>query len=56
MAKRFGVRATPTFLLVRNARSLRHFHGNIPEPVLRQHLTSYAPPLDETAQETSRTR
>ena len=44
MATRFGVRATPTFLLIRKGKALRHFYGNIPEPLLKQHLAPYAPP------------
>ena len=44
MARRFGVRATPTFILIRRGKALRHFYGNIPEPLLKQHLTPYAPP------------
>ena len=47
MAKRFGVRATPTFLLIRKGKALRHFYGNIPEPLLKQHLAPYAPPPPE---------
>ncbi len=43
IAKRFGVKATPTFILTRKGKSLRHFYGNIPEPLLKQHLASYAP-------------
>ena len=43
MAKRFGVRATPTFLLIRKGKALRHFYGNIPQPVLEQQLAPYAP-------------
>ena len=44
LAKRFGVRAVPTFLLVRKGKALRHFYGNIPEPLFKQHLEPYAPP------------
>ena len=43
MAKKFGVRATPTFLLIKRGKALRHFYGNIPEPLLKQHLAPYAP-------------
>jgi len=43
IAKRFGVRQTPTFLLVRKGKALRHFYGNIPEAILKQHLAPYAP-------------
>ncbi len=47
MAKRFGVRAVPTFILMRKGKALRHFYGNIPEPLLKQHLAPYAPqPVD----------
>jgi thioredoxin-like negative regulator of GroEL len=42
IAKRFGVRQTPTFILVRRGKALRHFYGNIPEPLLKQHLAPYA--------------
>jgi thioredoxin-like negative regulator of GroEL len=47
MAKRFGVSATPTFILVRKGKALRRFHGNIPEPLLKQHLEPFAPPPSE---------
>jgi thioredoxin-like negative regulator of GroEL len=47
MAKRFGVSATPTFILVRRGKALRRFYGNIPEPVLKQHLAPYAPQTPE---------
>lgn len=56
MAKRFGVRAVPTFILMRKGKALRHFYGNIPEPLLKQHLEPYAPastgpdPADEREQ------
>ena len=43
IAKRFGVRLTPTFLVLRQGKALRHFYGNIPEAVLKQHLDPYAP-------------
>lgn len=43
MAKRFGVSATPTFILVRRGKALRRFQGNIPEPLLKQHLAPYCP-------------
>ncbi len=49
LAKRFGVRAVPTFLLVRKGKALRHFYGNIPEPLFKQHLEPYAPPPIEDA-------
>ncbi len=49
MAKRFGVRAVPTFILMRNGKVLRHFYGNIPEPLLKQHLAPYAPTAVEEA-------
>ncbi len=52
MAKRFGVRAVPTFILMRKGKALRHFYGNIPEPLLKQHLASYAPhPVDDAEEE-----
>ncbi len=47
MAKRFGVNATPTFILVRTGKPLRRFYGNIAEPLLKQHLAPYAPPPSE---------
>ncbi len=47
MAKRFGVTAVPTFILVRSGKALRHFYGNIPEPLLKQHLAPYSPPAVE---------
>lgn len=43
MANRFGVRATPTFILLRKGKALRHFYGNVREPLLKQHLAPYAP-------------
>jgi thioredoxin-like negative regulator of GroEL len=52
IAKRFGVSRTPTFILVRRGKALRHFYGNIPEPLLKQHLAPYAPePADEPREE-----
>jgi thioredoxin-like negative regulator of GroEL len=47
MAKRFGVSATPTFILVRRGKPLRRFYGNIPEPLLKQQLAPYAPQMSE---------
>ncbi len=47
MAKRFGVNATPTFILVRKGKALRHFYGNIPEALFKQHLAPFAPPAIE---------
>lgn len=51
IAKRFGVRQTPTFILMRRGKALRHFYGNIPEPLLRQHLAPYAPAAPEGGDE-----
>ncbi len=51
MAKRFGVKAVPTFILMRKGKALRHFYGNIPEPLLKQHLASYAPQPSEEGEE-----
>jgi len=48
MARRFGVSATPTFILVRRGKPLRRFYGNIPEPLLKQHLAPYAPQMSAT--------
>lgn len=48
MAKRFGVRATQTFLLIKKGKALRHFYGNIPEQLLKQHLAPYAPEAART--------
>jgi thioredoxin-like negative regulator of GroEL len=45
MAKRFGISATPTFILMRRGKPLRRFYGNIPEPLLKQHLAPYAPQM-----------
>ncbi len=42
LAKQFGVQAVPTFLLIRKGKALRHFYGNIPEPLFKQHLEPYA--------------
>ena len=54
IAKRFGVRATPTFILIRKGKALRHFYGNIPEPLLKRHLAPYIPPpVDDTDQKDS---
>ena len=47
IAKRFGVSSTPTFILTRKGKALRRFYGNIPEPLLKQHLASHAPLLPE---------
>jgi thioredoxin-like negative regulator of GroEL len=44
MAKRFGVRSTPTFIVTRKGKALRRFYGNIPEVILKQHLDPIAPP------------
>lgn len=54
MAKRFGVRAVPTFILMRNGKALRHFYGNIPEALLNQHLAPYAPQAVEETEEEER--
>ena len=54
MAKRFGVKAVPTFILMRNGKPLRHLYGNIPEPLLKQHLAPYAPPPVEEARNEER--
>ncbi len=43
MAKRFGVSAVPTFILMRKGKALRRLYGNVPEPLLKQHLAPYAP-------------
>ena len=51
IAKRFGVSSTPTFILTRKGKALRRFYGNIPEPLLKQHLASHAPPAPEGADE-----
>lgn len=51
IAKRFGVRATPTFVLIRKGKPLRRFYGNIPEPILKQHLAPYAPSPPEGEEE-----
>jgi thioredoxin-like negative regulator of GroEL len=47
IAKRFGIRRTPTFVLLRNGKPIRHFYGNIPESVLKQYLDPFAPDVDE---------
>lgn len=44
MGKRFGVSATPTFVLVRKGKALHRFYGNIPELLLSKHLAPHAPP------------
>jgi len=44
LAKRFGVQAVPTFILVRKGKALRRLYGNIPEPLFKQSLDPYAPP------------
>lgn len=56
LAKRFGVRAVPTFLLVRKGKALRHLYGNIPEPLFKQHLEPYAPPPTESEAEQEEAR
>lgn len=47
IARRFGVSSTPTFILVRKGKALRRFYGNIPEPLLKQHLEPFAPSASE---------
>jgi thioredoxin-like negative regulator of GroEL len=47
IAKRFGVSRTPTFVLARKGKALRRFYGNIPEPLLKQHLDPHAPDAPE---------
>jgi len=51
IAKRFGVKATPTFILTRKGKALRRFYGNIPEVILRQQLDPYAPSPPEGEEE-----
>ncbi len=51
IAKQFGVKATPTFILTRNGKALRRFYGNIPEALLKQYLDPYAPPSPEGEEE-----
>ena len=51
IAKRFGVNRTPTFILTRKGKALRHFYGNIPEALLKQHLDPHAPPPPEGEEE-----
>ncbi|MCH7999151.1 MAG: thioredoxin family protein [Chloroflexi bacterium] len=51
IAKRFGVSSTPTFILTRKGKALRRFYGNIPEPLLKQHLAPHAPPAPEGEEE-----
>lgn len=43
IARRFGVATTPTFILARKGKALRHFYGNIREPLLKRYLAPYAP-------------
>ena len=33
IAKRFGVKATPTLILTRKGKALRRFYGNIPDDI-----------------------
>lgn len=47
IAKRFGVKAVPTFILMRKGKALRRFYGNIPEQLLKQHLAPHAAQLNE---------
>jgi len=54
IAKRFGVKSTPTFILTRKGKALRHFRGNIPEAILKQHLEPHAPPAVEGDDEEER--
>ncbi|GAG23847.1 unnamed protein product [marine sediment metagenome] len=56
IAKRFGVNATPTFILTRKGKALRHFRGNIPEALLKQYLDPYAPSLPEGEEEEEESR
>lgn len=54
MARRFGVRSTPTFIVTRKGKALRRFYGNIPEAILKQHLEPIAPPATEEPEEEDR--
>jgi thioredoxin-like negative regulator of GroEL len=51
IANRFGVKATPTFILTRKGKALRRFYGNIPEALLKQYLDPYAPSPPEGEEE-----
>jgi len=51
IAKRFGVKSTPTFILTRKGKALRRLYGNIPEALLKQHLEPHAPSLPESEEE-----
>ena len=47
IAQRFGVSSTPTLIITKRGKALRHFYGVIPEMSLDQHLGSYALPPPE---------
>lgn len=42
IAGRFGVSSTPTFIVTRRGKALRHFYGVVHERVLTEHLEPYA--------------
>ncbi len=54
IAKRFGVTSTPTFILTRRGKALRHAYGVIHESKLAELLDQYAPPSPGGAEVTGR--
>jgi thioredoxin-like negative regulator of GroEL len=42
IAGRFGVSSTPTFIVTRRGKAMRHFYGVIHERVMAEHLEPYA--------------
>ena len=46
IAKRFGVRSTPTFVLMRRGKSIRHFYGNVPEQAISKQIDPWAPKVE----------
>jgi thioredoxin-like negative regulator of GroEL len=56
IAKRFGVRSTPTFILTRKGKALRHAYGVIHESKLDALLEQYAPPVAAAGPQEERRR
>jgi thioredoxin-like negative regulator of GroEL len=51
VANRFGVSSTPTFIVARRGKALRHFYGVVPERVMAEHLEPLALPAHVTTPE-----
>lgn len=55
IAQRFGVSSTPTFIVTRRGKALRHFYGVIHERVMAEHLEPLALPALVAAAEGEKT-